>query len=83
MWPELTFGPINLWNAPLMSEKKQKIETYIVTYTCDLCKLGTMIPTGIVLMSNPPKYPHACGICKAEAVLAYRYPKHVYETINE
>ena len=66
-----------------MSETKKKIETYLVNYTCDLCNIGTMVPTGVSLMSNPPKYIHACNKCKAEARFMHTYPRHTYEAINE
>lgn len=33
-----------------------------------------MLPTGIVLTSNPPQYPHRCDRCRAEETFAREYP---------
>lgn len=81
IWPDTKFGPVNLWNAPSMSETKQKIETYVVNYTCDACGKGTMKSNGISLMCNPPLYVHVCTACKSEGTLRHLYPRNVYEVV--
>lgn len=62
-----------------MAEKKIKVKVYQVTYICDACGVGEMVPTGVALMSNPPQYPHKCNKCGSENTLRSKYPKTVYE----
>lgn len=62
-----------------MGEVKKKVDSYTVTYTCSKCEQGDMVPTGIALMSYPPKYPHVCNNCGNTMVLSQRYPRQVYE----
>ena len=45
---------------------------------CDKCG-GTMIPTGMCLMSNPPKYPHKCDKCGFEETYNVSYPNIEFE----
>jgi hypothetical protein len=44
-----------------------------VDYMCDSCNAGVMRPTGVMLMSNPPQYPHLCS-CGASATFRVQYP---------
>jgi hypothetical protein len=41
---------------------------------CPVCGNGWMRPTGIVLTTNPPQYPHKCNSCGYEQVYPIRYP---------
>jgi len=62
-----------------MPERKSKVDTVRVDY---LCKCGgKMYPTGIVLTSCPPVYPHACQECGAQEPLSKYYPAIEYEDI--
>lgn len=49
-------------------EKQIEVKQVKVKYTCDNCGEGEMLPTGYVLASCPPQYPHTCsnkcGYCK-------------------
>lgn len=60
-------------------------KTYIVDMLCEKCKTGVMRPTGTVLASNPPKYPHKCNYCENEEVynICYPFQKIEKEPINE
>lgn len=78
-WPDVHFGPINLWSTPNMSEQKKKVETFLATYTCDNCGEGSMIATGARFLSHPPKYPHVCDNCGAKDTFKCEYPRYVYE----
>jgi len=66
-----------------MTEIKSSVKTFMVSKLCDKCEDGTMSPTGIMLTSNPPQYPHKCKTCGAVANLQERYPKIVYERADE
>lgn len=55
-------------------EVKKPINTRMVTYQCDECLEGEMLPTGTVLLSNPPKYPHKCTKCGYEMTFSVQYP---------
>lgn len=45
-----------------------------VDYRCDKCGEGHYRPTGIMLMSNPPKFPHACAHCGDSQTFTEKYP---------
>ena len=46
-----------------------------IEYKCDSCNIGNMRPTGIMLPSYPPKYPHKCTFCDNTITLNDTYPK--------
>lgn len=48
-----------------MAEIEQEVKTFRVHYICDECGKGEMLPTGVMLASNPPQYPHECTKCDA------------------
>lgn len=56
----------------------------IVHYMCDVkdCA-GEMMPHGMVLLSNPPQYPHRCTVCKIDMTFDIMYPyiKYVDKTV--
>lgn len=56
-----------------MAEQKKGVKTFIVRYFCDNCNTEVE-PTGKVLSSNPPKYPHKCPGCEATYTFGHRYP---------
>ena len=47
-------------------EKRSEVKTVKVELVCGSCNEGTMERDGVVLMSNPPHYPHRCTECGAE-----------------
>lgn len=49
-----------------MAEQRSEVRTLMVRLMCDKCTIGEMLPTGIALMSSPPKYPHKCSNCGHE-----------------
>lgn len=66
-----------------MSEQKTEVRLVRVSYVCDECKNGTMVPTGMCLSSCPPQYPHKCTNCDATInFVNKRYPMLVYEDIK-
>lgn len=56
-----------------MSEVRN-IQMQSVDERCPVCKQGFMRPTGIVLMTNPPQYPHKCQKCDYEQTYPMSYP---------
>jgi hypothetical protein len=65
----------------MMKEERFEIKPYGVKYRCD-CG-GEMKPTGQMLMSDPPKWPHECKDCKAIANLTKKYPTVEWEVITD
>ena len=49
-----------------------------VNYLCDDCG-GTVLPTGIVLTSDPLKFQHKCSKCGKIYNFTESYPHIVYE----
>lgn len=62
-----------------MAEVKYKLSMYEVDMICDKCSDGHMRPDGVVLLSDPPKYPHTCDNCGATAVFPFMYPRVMYK----
>lgn len=55
-----------------MGEQRFEMKPYGVRY---LCECGSeMKPTGEVLPTYPPKYPHFCKKCEAKQNLSEKYP---------
>ena len=48
------------------------------SYICDKCKIGVMLPTGLALLTNPPKYIHKCNSCGEVLNFLCTYPKIAY-----
>ena len=48
-----------------------------VDYTCDSCKTGKMLPTGIALTCFPPLYQHKCDNCGEINSFLHTYPRTV------
>jgi len=57
-----------------VAEEQHEAKVIIVDYICDVCKEGKMIPTGMVLSSYPPQYPHVCNKCGSTTNLKETYP---------
>lgn len=60
-------------------EKKIKVDTYIINFMCEKCKVGSMVSSGIILTSDPPKYEHRCNKCGIKENYDIRYPDIRYE----
>jgi len=69
-----------------MPKVKKEVKTFEVVYECDMCDSGMMIFTGVVLLSNPPKYEHKCDACGSMFNSGTQYPtthiEHVSLTNN-
>lgn len=53
------------------------VDTYLVKHFHDDCATkggGEFLPTGMMLASNPPQYPHKCNNCGKEQTFYKRYP---------
>ena len=61
-----------------MSEHDKEVKTYQVVYICDACGEGEMRPTGSLLLTAPPQYPHVCDKCGASKTFREIYPRLEY-----
>lgn len=41
---------------------------------CPVCGNGWMRPTGIVLTTEPPQFPHKCSACGYDQTYSVKYP---------
>lgn len=58
-----------------MAEKEIEVKTFRIHYYCDECEDGELLPTGMLLSSWPPQFPHACNKCAANKIFSdKRYP---------
>lgn len=64
-----------------MSERIYEARTVIVDYICDDCNIGVMEQTGVMLPTDPPKWPHKCNHCGKTDVFWQKYPAIRYERI--
>jgi hypothetical protein len=68
-------------SALLAGEVTNELKTVLVKMMCDTPKCaGEMKPTGSVLTSMPPQYPHQCTICKSNRTYHVCYPEIRYES---
>jgi hypothetical protein len=65
-----------------VSEVREEVKTVMVDMTCDECAKGMMRHTGITLTSYPPKYPHVCNNCGAQATYWKSYPYVTHERVG-
>ena len=65
-----------------MSETRQPARPIWIDYRCDVegCE-GLMRPTGVMLLSQPPWYPHVCDTCDAKRDFHRKYPALEYEGV--
>lgn len=61
-----------------MPREQTPLRTIQVDYRCDKCDTGHMRPTGVMLMSDPPKFPHCCTECDALMTFTEKYPAVTY-----
>ena len=61
-------------------EVRRQVKTYMVDMMCPVCKEGIMRPEGrMVLMTNPPQYPHRCSDCGHVETYHKCYPQIEYK----
>jgi len=65
-----------------MAEKSYEVRTFGVDYICDYCCIGAMENTGIMLMTDPPKWRHKCVRCGEIADMFDKYPTVRFERIT-
>jgi uncharacterized Zn finger protein len=62
--------------------KETKVDTFVEELYCDKC--GTeMEQTGIVLTTDPPRYPYRCPKCGYEIVTNAYYPRTVTKVVED
>ena len=66
-----------------MGEMIAESKVLQVFMICDKCGKGEMRPTGNVLMSDPPQYPHKCVVCGNIKSFPYHYPYQRIVAIEE
>lgn len=59
-----------------MEKKETEIRVFRVKMFCD-CG-GEMLPTGVILSSCPPQFPHQCSLCGMRATYDSSYPHLEY-----
>jgi len=68
-----------------MAEQKFELKVVGVDYVCDRCNKGHMLPnSNSMLMSDPPKFQHACNNpdCKNVQWFTERYPTVRHERVT-
>lgn len=65
-----------------MPIEEHQITTHELDYRCDSCGKGNLRPTGVMLLSDPPKWPHACTECGAQQTFDTKYPAFVYRRVD-
>ena len=66
-----------------MARQEAPAEAVIVDYVCDECGSGHMQPTGSILMSDPPQWPHACSNCGTSQTFNTKYPETVFKRASQ
>jgi hypothetical protein len=61
-------------------EKETEFKTFRVQMFCD-CG-GEMKPTGMMLASCPPQFPHQCNLCGMRATYDTSYPHLEYKAVT-
>ena len=64
-----------------MNTTEQEVKVISVSLLCEECD-GEMSPTGTVLTSNPPQYPHACLNGHIINIFGEPYPRIKYKPIK-
>lgn len=63
-----------------MPEVKKAVQTFHVEYTCDMCAIGVMRPTGVSNTAYPAQYEHKCTHCNNVTTFRTAYPTVLYKT---
>lgn len=64
-----------------MGERTYEARTVGVDYICDACNTGVMEQTGVMLMTDPPQWPHKCNNCGTATNLWQKYPTVRWERL--
>lgn len=64
-------------------ETSKKINIIKIDFICSKCNIGYLRPTGEVLLSLPPKYPHKCNKCDYKETFNLTYPYYKEDELNE
>ena len=62
--------------------KRTPVTPVRVEQECTECWVGTLIPTGVNLMSNPPRFEHACTECGHKERFSVRHPYIEYVEVK-
>jgi hypothetical protein len=62
-----------------MAEIRTRMAAYQVERTCEVCEAGTMVATGAVQSSSPPRFDHRCTHCTCRTYFDKSYPRIEYE----
>ena len=67
-----------------IEEVRELVRTYRVACRCPRCLAGDFcVVSGTTLLSDPPWYPHRCGLCGYEGhIRGKKYPRIVYEVVG-
>ena len=66
-----------------MPEIRSEVKEVLIDYLCPKCNIGHLRPTGTVLTSCPPQFPHKCNNCDyMETFTVKQYPYIDYEEID-
>jgi hypothetical protein len=66
-------------------EEIKEVQTFQVDYRCPKCNNGYLRPSGTVLTSYPPQYPHKCNNPLCDYVETFRdksYPFTMFKPTN-
>jgi hypothetical protein len=65
-------------------EQRKEVKPIQVDFKCPVCFDGYLRPTGMVLTSNPPKYPHKCNgkSCGADCYYTETFSGKTYPYID-
>ena len=66
-----------------MSREQRPLRPIRVDYKCDKCDAGYMRSTGMMLMGNPPQFPHRCNACDQPQTFTEKYPTIKYAEEGE
>ena len=64
-----------------MTERTYELRAVGVDYLCDACGDGVTVATGLMLPTDPPKWPHQCNKCGHTANLEQKYPTVRFERV--
>jgi len=67
-------------------EQRIEVKTIQVDFKCPKCISGFLRPTGMVLSTYPPQYPHKCNNPNCdyhERFMEVSYPYTTYERITQ
>lgn len=57
--------------------REVEVRTFRQHAHCDECSGGELHPSGSMLLTDPPQYPHRCDSCRVSVNLPARYPQFV------